>query len=402
MDCVGDGLTMENNSSTGKSDWDLDTLLIHGGQGPDSATGSVVPPIHPSSTFVREQIDDDAPYRYSRGKNPTRSALEQILTELEHGAAASAFSSGMAAVTAALQLLSGGDHAVVGYDCYLTTYHLFANDLPRYGVSADFVDLTDIEAVQAAMRSNTRMIWIESPTNPLLEVADLKALADIAGQAGATTVVDNTFASPYCQNPIDEGIDLVVHSTTKYLGGHSDLLGGAVISRTPELAERIADRQYHLGAVPSAFDCWLLMRGIRTLGVRMRQHMVNAQAIAEWLHEHPKVSKVHYPGLPDHPQHELARRQMRGGFSGMVSFDVDGGSTEARRVSARTRVFQLATSLGGVESLIYPPTAWLETDPELMAQIPGSPWAQNPGLIRLSVGIESNKDLIADLEAALS
>lgn len=382
--------------------WDLDTLLIHGGQGVDPATGAVVPPIYPSSTFVRERIDDDATYRYSRGANPTRTALETILMELEHGAGASAFSSGMAAVTAAMQLLSSGDHAVVGYDCYLSTYHLFANDLPRYGIDSDFVDLTDVEAVQAAIRPNTRMIWIESPTNPLLDIVDLRAMAEIAAQSNAITVVDNTFASPYCQNPIDEGIDLVVHSTTKYLGGHSDLLGGAVISRTPDLAERISDRQYLLGAVPSAFDCWLLIRGMRTLGVRMRQYMINAQAVAEWLSEHPKVTRAIYPGLPDHPGHELARRQMRGGFSGMVSFEVEGGSAEARRISERTRVFKLATSLGGVESLIYPPTAWLETDPELMAQIPGSPWAQHPGLNRLSVGIESTKDLIADLEYALS
>ncbi len=307
----------------------------------------------------------------------------------------------MAAVTAAMQLLSGGDHAVVGYDCYLSTYNLFANDLPRYGVEADFVDLTDLEAVQAALRPSTRMIWIETPTNPLLDVVDLAAIAEIAQSAGAITVVDNTFASPYCQTPIDHGIDIVVHSTTKYLGGHSDLVGGAAIARTPELAAKLKDRQYYLGAVPSVFDCWLLMRGIRTLGVRMRAHMQNAQAIAEALRDHPKVTRVLYPGLPDHPGHEVAKRQMTGGYSGMVSFEVEGGSAAARRVSERTRVFQLATSLGSVESLIYPPTAWLETDPELMAQIPGSPWAQNPGLIRLSVGIESTRDLIADLEQAL-
>jgi cystathionine gamma-synthase len=307
----------------------------------------------------------------------------------------------MAAVSAALQLLSGGEHAVVGYDCYLSTYHLFANDLPRYGISSDFVDLTDLEAVQAALRPNTRMLWIETPTNPLLDIIDLRAIAELAQSVGAITVVDNTFASPYCQNPIDDGIDLVVHSTTKYLGGHSDLLGGAVISRTPELAARIIDRQYYLGAVPSPFDCWLLLRGLRTLGVRMRQQMANAQAIAEWLTTQPSVTRVLYPGLPDHPGHTLAKRQMHGGFSGMVSFEVQGGSAGARRVSERTRVFQLATSLGGVESLIFPPTAWLETDQALMRQIPGSPWAQHPGLIRLSVGIESARDLIADLERAL-
>ncbi len=381
-------------------EWDLDTLLIHSG-GPDTETGGVVPAIHPSATFVRERIDDDARYRYARGDNPTRARLEGILKDLEHGVAASAFSSGMAAVTAAMQMLSSGDHAVVGYDCYLSTYNLFANDLPRYGIDTDFVDLTDLEAVQAALRPTTRMLWIETPTNPLLDIVDLAATAEIAQSAGAITVVDNTFASPYCQTPIDHGIDLVVHSTTKYLGGHSDLTGGAIVSRTPELASRIKDRQYYLGAVPSVFDCWLLMRGIRTLGVRMRQHMASAQAIAEALRDHPKVKRVLYPGLSDHPGHEIALRQMTGGFSGMVSFDVEGGSAAARQVSQRTRLFQLATSLGSVESLIYPPTAWLETDPELMAQIPGSPWAQHPGLIRLSVGIESTRDLIADLEQAL-
>ena len=381
--------------------WGRDTLLIHGNQGPDPATGAVVPPIHPAATFARQAIDDDAHFRYARGANPTREALEAILAGLEHGAGAAAFGSGMAGVTAALQLLSGGDHAIVGYDCYLSTYHIFANDLPRYGIAADFVDLTDLAAVRGALRPNTRMIWIETPTNPLLDIVDLRAIAAIAREAGALTAVDNTFASPYCQNPLDCGVDLVVHSTTKYLGGHSDLLGGAVISRTTELAARIADRQYHLGAVPSPFDCWLLIRSIRTLGVRLRQQMANAQAIAEWLCAHPRVTRVRYPGLPGHPGHELARRQMPGGYSGMVSFEVAGGVEAARRVCAATRLFTLATSLGGIESLIFPPTAWLQTDPALLAQIPGSPWAQHPGLIRLSVGIEDARDLIADLDRAL-
>jgi cystathionine beta-lyase/cystathionine gamma-synthase len=383
-------------------DWDLDTRLIHDHQAPDETTGAVTPPMHLSTTFVRERVDDDSVYRYARSGNPTRNQLEAILAGLEHGADAAAFGSGMAAIYAAMQLLSGGDHAIVGYDCYLTTYDLFANDLPRYGVNANFVDLTDIEAVQAAMKPNTRMIWIESPANPLLDIVDLREMVTIASQSEAITVVDNTFASPYCQNPIDFGIDLVVHSTTKYLGGHSDLVGGAVISRTPELAAKIKNRQYNLGAVPSPFDCWLLIRGMRTLGVRMRQHMANAQAVAEFLSGHPKVTRALYPGLPGHLGHELARSQMRGGFSGMVSFEVTGGSAEASRVSENTQVFQLATSLGGVESLIYPPTAWMEaSDPALLAQIPGSPWAQNPGLIRLSVGIESSRDLINDLERAL-
>lgn len=385
-----------------RHDWDFDTLLIHGGQGPDPATGAIVPPIHPASTFVRRQIDDDATYRYARGANPTRDALETILAELEHGAACSAFGSGMAAVTATLQLLSGGDHAIVGSDCYLSTYHLFANDLPRFGVEASFVDLTDVDAARAAVRPNTRLLWIETPTNPLLDIVDLQAMADIAGAAGALTAVDNTFASPYCQHPLDFGIDLVVHSTTKYLGGHSDLVGGAVIARTPELGARLADRQYYLGAVPSPFDCWLLIRGIRTLGVRLRQQMANAQAIAEWLQGQSRVTRVLYPGLPGHPGHELASRQMTRGFSAMLAFDLGGDVDAARRVSAATAVFKLATSLGGVESLIYPPTAWLYTDPALLQAIPGSPWAQNPGLIRLSVGIESAKDLIADLEQALA
>ena len=387
---------------SGSAAWDLDTRLVHEHQEPDPQTGAIVPPIHPSSTFVRHGLDDGAHFRYSRQANPTREKLEEILASLEHGVACSTFSSGMAAIFAVLQLLSSGDHAVVGYDCYLTTYDFFANDLTRYGVSADFVDLNDLEAVKSAIRPNTRMIWIETPTNPLLDIVDLRALADIGREAGVLTVVDNTFASPYCQRPIDWGIDLVVHSTTKYLGGHSDLVGGAVISRTPELAARIFERQYNLGGVPSPFDCWLLIRGIRTLGVRMRQHMSNAQAIAEWLNEHPKVTQVLYPGLPGHPGHEIACRQMTGGFSGMVSFAVDGGSAAARKISVGTKIFMFATSLGGVESLIFPPTAWLETAPDLMSQIPGSPWALHPGLLRLSIGIESPRDLISDLDQALA
>lgn len=387
---------------SGEQDWDLDTRLIHEHQAPDPQTGAIVPPIHPASTFVRHGLDDGAHFRYSRQANPTRETLEQILASLEHGATCAAFASGMAAITAVLQLLSSGDHAVVGYDCYLSTYDLFANDLTRYGISADFVDLSDLEAVKRAIRPNTRMIWIETPTNPLLDIVDLRAIAAIAREAGLLTVVDNTFASPYCQRPIDWGIDLVVHSTTKYLGGHSDLIGGAVIARTTELGARISDRQYNLGAVPSPFDCWLLIRGMRTLGVRMRQHMANAQAVAEWLSAHPKVTTVLYPGLPGHPGHELACRQMTGGFSGMVSFAVEGGSAAAREISVGTQIFMFATSLGGVESLIFPPTAWLETAPALMAQIPGSPWAQHPGLLRLSIGIESARDLIADLDQALA
>lgn len=392
---------MQEQDVAPESHWGIDTLLIHGNQTADRATGAVVPPIHPASTYVRRRVDDDARFRYSRQANPTREILEGILARLDHGAAASAFSSGMAAVSAVLQLLSSGDHAVVGYDCYLSTYHLFANDLTRFGIACDFVDLTDLEAVRRALRSNTRLIWIETPTNPLLDLVDLEAIASLAQQVGALTVVDSTFASPYCQQPVDCGIDLVLHSTTKYLGGHSDLLGGAVVSRTAELGARIADRQYYLGAVPSPFDCWLLIRGIRTLGVRMRQQMANAQTVAEWLQRQRRIRRVLYPGLPQHPGHAIAKRQMPGGFSAMVSCEVEGGSAAARRVSEQTRVFALATSLGGVESLIFPPTAWLETDPELLAQIPGSPWAQNPGLLRLSIGIEDVRDLIADLEQAL-
>jgi cystathionine beta-lyase/cystathionine gamma-synthase len=392
---------MSKHDDHSGADWDFDTRLIHANLAPDPVTGAVVPPINLATTFAREHVTDQPEFGYIRAGNPTRNQLEAVLAGLENGASASAFSSGMAAIYAVMQLLSGGDHAVVAYDSYLTTYDLFENDLPRYGVESTFVDITDIEAVHAAIRPETRMIWIESPSNPMMKIVDLAELASIGQQANALTVVDNTFASPYCQNPIDFGIDLVVHSTTKYMGGHSDLSGGAVISRTPELGEKIRDRQYNLGATQSPFDCWLLMRGIRTLGVRMRQHMINAQAVAEYLESHPKVTRVLYPGLPSHPDHELAKRQMRG-FSGMVSFEVPGGAEGARAVSDRMKVFVLATSLGGVESLVYPPTAWMEaSNPAMLARIPGSPWAQNPGLIRLSVGIESTRDLIADLEQAL-
>jgi cystathionine beta-lyase/cystathionine gamma-synthase len=393
---------MAKHDERDEQSWDLDTRLIHAHQAPDPTTGAVTPPIHMSTTFVRDRVDHVPDFTYSRADNPTRVQLEKVLAGLEYGAGASAFSSGMAAIYAAMQLLSSGDHAIVGYDCYLTTYDLFANDLPRYGVEATFVDLTDIEAVHAAVQPNTRMIWTETPANPLLNIIDLQEMVSIASQADAIVVVDNTFASPYCQNPLKLGADIVVHSTTKYLGGHSDVVGGAAISKTAELAERIKDRQYNLGAVPSPFDAWLLMRGMRTLGVRMRQHLINAQAVAEFLHDHPKVTKVRYPGLPDHPNHELAKRQMTGGFSAMVSFEVDGGAEAAKKISEAAKIFQLATSLGGVESLIYPPTAWMQaSNPGNFDKIPGSPWTQYPGLIRMSVGIESTKDLIADLDQAL-
>jgi cystathionine gamma-synthase len=385
----------------GAMDWGLDTQLIHEGQDPD-ATGSVVVPIYPVSTFARARLDEKPPFGYSRNANPTRSVLEHLLATIEHGSAAYGFGSGMAAITAAAQLLSAGDHAVVSQDCYMGTFRLFTRNMRKFAVDSDFVDLTDLDALRQALRPTTRMVWLETPSNPGMRIVDMAAIAEIAHAAGAIVVADNTVASPYCQQPLDFGVDVVVHSTTKYIGGHSDLMGGAVVVKTAELAEQVADQQYTLGAIPSAFDCWLQIRGLKTLGVRMRQHQANAQAVAEWLTRHPKVARVNYPGLPDHPGHDLARRQMPGGFSGLLSFELAGGAPAALAAGEGTRIFALAPSLGGVESLIWVPSGAVDSNAVMSQQLAGAVWASNPGLVRLSVGIERVDDLIADLEQALS
>ncbi|RAY14349.1 cystathionine gamma-synthase [Actinomadura craniellae] len=372
------------------------TLAIHAGQEPDPATGAVVPPIYQVSTFKQDGVGGlRGGYEYSRSANPTRTALEECLAALEGGARGLAFASGLAAEDTLLRAVCRpGDHVIVPNDAYGGTYRLFAKVLQPWGLAFDPVPLADIAAVRAAVRPDTRAIWVETPTNPLLGIADLAALAAVARDAGALLIVDNTFASPYLQRPLALGADVVVHSTTKYLGGHSDVVGGALVAADPELGERLAFHQNSMGAVAGPFDSWLTLRGIRTLGVRMDRHSANAAAVVDLLERHPRVVRVLYPGLPDHPGHEVAAKQMSG-FGGMVSFRM-GSEEEAVRVCERTSVFTLGESLGGVESLIEHPGRMTH------ASAAGSPLEVPGDLVRLSVGIEDAVDLVRDLEQALS
>lgn len=372
------------------------TKAIHVGQEPDSATGAVIVPIYQTSTFAQEAVGVTKGYDYSRSGNPTRSALEKALAALEGAKYGLAFASGLAAeTTILLSLLKTGDHVICGNDVYGGTYRLLVRVFEDKGISADFVESSDPAAVEAAIRPNTRLIWLETPTNPWLKLADISAISAIAHKHGALTVVDNTFASPACQLPLELGADIVLHSTTKYLGGHSDVVGGAVLLNDQQLYERLKFVQNAAGGTPGPFDCWLVLRGIKTLALRMRQHGENALAVAKFLSEHPKVSQVMYPGLESHPQHELARRQMAGGFSGMVSFIAKDGEAAARQIVAKTKLFTLAESLGGVESLIELPAAMTH------ASVAGSTLEVPGGLVRLSVGIEDKQDLIDDLQQAL-
>jgi len=373
----------------------FETLAIHAGQEPDPATGAVVPPIYQVSTYKQDGIGGlRGGYEYSRSANPTRTALEVCLAELEGGARGLAFASGLAAEDTLLRTVCApGDHAVIPGDAYGGTYRLFAKVFERWGLAYDPVPLGDVAAVRAAVRPETRLIWVETPTNPLLGVADIAALAAVAHEAGALLVVDNTFASPYLQRPLALGADVVVHSTTKYLGGHSDVVGGALVAADADLGERLAFHQNSMGAVAGPFDAWLTLRGIKTLAVRMDRHCANAAAVVDMLTAHPAVEQVLYPGLPDHPGHETAAKQMRG-FGGMVSFRM--GSEEAAvRVCERTELFTLGESLGGVESLIEHPARMTH------ASAAGSPLEVPADLVRLSVGIEDAGDLLADLRRAL-
>lgn len=371
------------------------TRAIHAGQDPDPATGAVIVPIYQTSTFAQESVGVHKGYDYARSGNPTRTALETALAALEGGRHGLAFASGLGAeTTAILALLKSGDHVVCGDDVYGGTYRLFKRVFEDKGISTSFVDTTDTAQVAAALRDNTRMVWIETPTNPLLKIADIAAIAHAARARGVMTVVDNTFASPACQLPLELGADIVLHSTTKYLGGHSDVVGGALITSDDAIAERLRFVQNAAGAVPGAFDSWLVLRGLKTLAVRMRQHGENALAVAQFLQQHPAVERVIYPGLPDHPQHALAARQMQG-FSGMISFIASGGEKAAHKIVARTKLFTLAESLGGVESLIEVPAAMTH------ASVAGSSLEVPAGLVRLSVGIEDVDDLLADLDQAL-
>ena len=374
----------------------FETLAIHAGQEPDPSTGSVVVPIHQTSTYKQDGVGGlRGGYEYSRSANPTRTALEQCLAALEGGAHGLAFASGLAAEDTLLRtVLAPGDHVVLPDDAYGGSFRLVARVLERWGVRHTAVHLADLDAVRAAVTPATKLVWCETPTNPLLGVADIAALAAIAHDAGALLVVDNTFASPYLQQPLAFGADVVVHSTTKYLGGHSDVVGGALVLTDPGLAEQLRFHQNAMGAVPGPFDSWLVLRGAKTLGVRMDRHCANAQRVAEMLDAHPAVAAVYYPGLPGHPGHELAAKQMRG-FGGMVSFTLVDGEPAALRVCERTRVFILGESLGGVESLIEHPARMTH------ASVSGSALEVPANLVRLSVGIESVEDLLADLAAAL-
>ena len=373
----------------------FETLAIHAGQEPEATTGAVTVPIFQTSTFAQEAVGKDKGFDYARTNNPTRKALETCLAALESGGWGLAFASGMAGEDAIAHLLNAGDHVVMGDDVYGGTYRLFKRIYERHGVAMTAVDMRDHKATKRAITKKTRLLWIESPTNPLLKVIDIAAMAELAHRSKAIAVVDNTFASPYLQQPLLLGADLVTHSTTKYLGGHSDLVGGAVIGNSDDLHERLKFIQNAAGGVPGPLDAWLVLRGAKTLAVRMERHSANGLAIAEWLAGHPKVKGVNYPGLASHPQHALARRQMRS-FGGMLSFELkSGGEAAARRVAARTRIFALAESLGGVESLIEVPLAMTH------GSVKGTKLAPPAGLIRLSVGIESVGDLIADLAHAI-
>ena len=378
---------------------EFETRVIHGGQRPDPLTGAVMPPIYATSTYVQSSPGVHKGFDYARTRNPTRDALEACLANLEGGCAAYAFASGMAASSTVVELLDAGSHIVATHDLYGGSYRLFERIRNRSaGLTVSFVDLADVAALEAAIRPNTRMIWLESPTNPMLKLADLAAVAALARRRGLLTVCDNTFATPFLQRPLEHGIDIVVHSATKFLNGHSDALGGAAITASRELADRLKFLQNGLGSVPSAFDCFLILRGIKTLAVRMERHCANALAIAHFLEAHPKVRRVHYPGLASHPQHDLARRQMRPGYGGIVSAELAGTLEDTRRFLERCRLFSLAESLGGVESLIEHPGLMTHSGlPSAMRAALGI----SDGLVRLSVGIESADDLIGELADAL-
>ena len=379
------------------TNWDdtaFETRAIHAGQDPDPATGAIITPIYQTSTFVQQAVGEHQGYDYARTANPTRQALQDALASLEGGAWGLAYASGMAATQNVHYLLNPGDHILLTDDAYGGTHRFISKVWSRYGIDYTLVDMTDLDNVRAALRTNTRLVWAETPSNPYLKVIDIKGIADILRGHPAMFMVDNTFASPYLQNPLALGADLVLHSTTKYIGGHSDTVGGAVIGNDPDVFATMKFHQNAAGAVPGPFDVWLALRGIKTLAVRMERHSENAQAVAEFLAGHPAVERVFYPGLAGHPGHDVAKRQMRG-YSGMVSFTVKGDVDTALEVARGTRIFQLAESLGGVESLIEHPGQMTH------ASVAGTGAEVEDTLVRLSVGIENRDDLLRDLEQAL-
>jgi cystathionine beta-lyase/cystathionine gamma-synthase len=375
-------------------DVDFETRAIHEGQQPDPATGAITVPIYQTSTFVQEGVGEHKGYDYARVANPTRTALQLCLASLEGAEHGVAFSSGLGAVTTVMHLLNPGDRVVAVADVYGGVYRMFSQVYEPKGYEFEWVPAEELNANAAAhIDERTRILWLETPTNPVLNIIDIRAVAEAAHAAGALVVVDNTFASPYLQQPLELGADIVVHSMTKYLGGHSDLVGGFAATNDPTIAERLLFLQKSLGAVPGPFDCWLVLRGLKTLAVRMRRHCENAQAVAGYLSEHPRVQQVLYPGLPAHPGHAIAARQMRN-FGGMVSILLE-SEEEAVALCASTKIFQLAESLGGVESLIEHPARMTH------ASTAEAPFAAPRNLVRLSVGIESAEDLVEDLESAL-
>ncbi len=377
--------------------WGFATRALHIGQGPDPATGAVVQPIHLATTFAQQGVGKHKGFEYSRSGNPTRAALEECLAGLEGARHGLAFASGLGAETTLMLLLNPGDHVVYMEDVYGGTYRLFDKVLKRYGLSFSAVDAGDLDAVEGSITPATKLVWLESPTNPLLRIVDIDAVSEVAHSRGAMVCVDNTFATPYLQQPLRLGADLVVHSSTKYIGGHSDVVGGAIMTNNDELEKQLRFHQNAVGAVPSPFDCWLLLRGIKTLALRVERHCSNAMEVAAALENNKAVVRVHYPGLASHPGHAIASRQMRL-FGGMVSFEVADEAT-AMRTLERLKLFALAESLGAVESLAEHPARMTHAS---MPQSEGEGSGLGNGLIRLSVGVEDVADLIADLETALA
>lgn len=374
------------------------TLYIHAGSHPDPSTGAIMTPIYQTSTYVQSAPAVHKGFEYARSQNPTRSALEEALAVIENGKFGLAFSSGVAATDAVIKLLSPGDEVICGNDMYGGTYRLFSKIFERFGIRFHYVNQQDIDNIRAAINPSTKLIWVETPTNPLMNIADIEGICALARAHKILTCVDNTFASPYLQNPLDLGADIVMHSATKYLGGHSDVIQGALVMNDPSLRDQLYFIQKSCGAVPGPQDCFLVLRGIKTLHVRMQRHCENGRTVAEYLRNHPKVGKVYWPGFEDHPGHAIAQKQMRG-FGGMISFELkDDSVDEAKRVLSSTRVFSLAESLGGVESLINHPASMTH------ASIPREERIRNglsDSLIRLSVGIEDAEDLVEDLRNAI-
>ena len=374
------------------------TRAVHAGSEPDAETGAIITPIYATSTYIQDAPGEHRGYEYSRTGNPTRSSLEDKLASLENADYGYAFASGMASINTVLNILSAGDHVLAGNDVYGGTHRLFTQVFEQYDLDFSFVDTTDLNSVRNAMRPKTELIWVETPTNPLLQVNDISALAEIAGENDALLAVDNTFATPYLQRPLELGADIISHSLTKYLGGHSDVVGGALITADEELAEKFAFYQNSVGATPGPHEAFLVLRGIKTLPLRMDKHCENAGRIAGWLVDHPRVKSVYYPGLESHAGHELAREQMDG-FGGMVSFELDASLETTAEMCSSTEIFALAESLGGIESLIEQPVTMTH------ASIPREERLEaglRDGLVRLSVGIEDGDDLIQDLQTAFS